>query len=157
MVIKKGQQKPTMELTVDESAGNFVAHSSVYDSRFLALLTGLTNKKKIAIYRTMFPDGSVSWEIDPALFDPFISIAGDYYDVIIPGDKKSKKKTGPKIQTDLSDSDPYSQFLRLAPNNVLTQIHKLMVFALHPDKGGDTVKMQNLNDSWREIKKERGL
>lgn len=154
MATKKNQQKPTMEITVNESAGNFIAHCSVYDSRFsMALLVGIMNNR-IPIFRNMYPNGEVDWEVDPSLFDPFIQIAGDYYDVIIPGDDKSKKR---RAQIKSNDDDPFSDFLRLAPDNVLTQIHKLMVFALHPDRGGDTAKMQKLNDSWRKIKKERAL
>lgn len=154
MAIKKNQQKPRLEITVNEAAGNFIARSSVFDRRFSkALIVGIVNNR-IPIFRNMHPDGAVDWEVDPSLFDPFIEIAGDYYDVVIPGNNKKRK---PLAQTTSGESDPYGLFLRLAPDNVLTQIYKLMAFALHPDRGGNTGKMQTLNDAWEKIKKERGL
>jgi DnaJ-class molecular chaperone len=47
--------------------------------------------------------------------------------------------------------------LRVAPDDVLKKVYRMIAAEIHPDKGGAPEAMIVLNTAWSEIKKERKL
>lgn len=92
--------------------------------------------------------------VDPSAFDILIDTGMKCCEQVYM--RQAPDDIGPDIIPD-EDDDPWGALLQLASNDVLKQIHKLMIISLHPDKGGDSEKMKKLNVYWDKISKERGI
>ena len=57
----------------------------------------------------------------------------------------------------LVGEDPYSVLLRLAPDETVRKVYRLVASALHPDLGGDTEKMAQANAAWDAIRRDRRI
>ncbi len=55
------------------------------------------------------------------------------------------------------EKDPFSEMLKMASNNTIKQIYKLIAKDVHPDKGGTKEKMMKLNRLYERIKEIRGI
>jgi len=53
--------------------------------------------------------------------------------------------------------DPFGALLRIAPDDVLKKVYRMIAAEVHPDKGAPAEAMVALNQAWSEIKKERKL
>jgi len=92
--------------------------------------------------------------VDPSVFDVLIDTAMKAGSQVFM--RETTDDLGPEEEPE-EDDDPWSATLKLASNDVLKQIHKLLIISLHPDKGGNEEKMKKLNVYWDKIAKERGI
>jgi hypothetical protein len=54
-------------------------------------------------------------------------------------------------------NDPFSAMLRVAPDDVLKKVYRMIAAEIHPDKGGDPQAMVTLNAAWAAIKTDRKI
>ncbi len=90
------------------------------------------------------------WEVEPQFLDQLINIASRYYNV-----RRHDGISQPVISD--GDTSPYSQMLKLASNELIKKIYRLIANEVHPDRGGDPQAMSVLNDCFEKIKNERGI
>jgi len=93
--------------------------------------------------------------VDPSVFDVLVDTAMKSGAQVFM--RETTDDLGPEEEPE-EDDEPWSAFLQLASNDVLKQIHKMMIVALHPDRrGGNEEKMKKLNIYWDKIRKERRI
>lgn len=108
-------------------------------------------KKKLSrAHRRWSPEEKV-WMVDPSQDDLIVEIVTKYFgEPTVLENKEVVVVAG-------SEEDVYGQLLRLAPDDVLKKVYRLIATSLHPDKGGSAQAMTHANQAWGAIKKDRGL
>jgi len=78
---------------------------------------------------------------------------------LIPLLKKYFKNIKTNIGAESSSENPYTimGLTSKASNEVIKAAYKALALKLHPDRGGDSNKMEELNLAYEKIKKERSI
>lgn len=92
------------------------------------------------------------WRIAAAYHEDLLSVIRSHY-----GEPTVLEQETQVVVVGESGNDPYSNLLKLAPDETLKKIYRMIAAEIHPDKGGKTEDMATLNTAWADIKKERGL
>lgn len=117
-----------------------------YDADFVNIL-----KAKIPASHRKWDGIDKIWKVDPSKDEVLVEIITRFFgEPTVLEDKEVVVLTA-------NAGDPYSDLLRLAPNDVLKSVFRLIATALHPDKGGQADKMTKANQAWAAIKADRGL
>lgn len=91
------------------------------------------------------------WKVDPSQDDALVAIVTQYFgEPTILEDKEV-------VVVAAAEGDPYGALLRLASNEILTKVYRLIATTLHPDKGGSADNMTKANQAWAAIKADRGI
>ena len=108
-------------------------------------------KSKISASHRKWDPVEKLWKVDPSQDDLLVAIVTKFYgEPTVLEDKEV-------VTIALTDGDPYGALLRLAPDDVLKKVFRLIATSLHPDKGGPADKMTSANQAWKAIKADRGL
>lgn len=99
------------------------------------------------------PDEKV-WKIDPSHDEILMEILERWFEEV--NVLKTNAPATPAAAMS-SDNDPLVKMIKLCPNETLPKIYRVIAAALHPDTGGDPIKMSELNMLWSQIKTEKGL
>jgi len=98
------------------------------------------------------PDQKV-WLVDPSYDQELLAVLEVYF-----GEVNVIEKEQPQIMAQLSaGDDPYTMLVRLASDETLKKLYRMVALDVHPDRGGSADSMAQANLAWDAIKKERGL
>jgi len=53
--------------------------------------------------------------------------------------------------------NPYKKMFLYLDNDTMSKVYKIIMFKLHPDKGGNPKHAQDVNEAYERIRKELGL
>lgn len=92
------------------------------------------------------------WQVDPQWVDVLLGVLRDHY-------AKVEEHTGaggskhapPPTAVVKSDHDPLSTMIHLANDGTLKKIYRLIALDVHPDHGGSTQAMAELNTAWKQV------
>lgn len=127
--------------------GGWIHVRTPYDPGFVREL-----KSEIhASQRKWDPDEKI-WKVDPSQDDVLVPLVAKYF-----GEPTVLEDKEEVVVVTQAGDDPYGALLRLAPDDVLKRVYRLVATALHPDKGGSAEKMTRANQAWKAIREDRGL
>jgi len=92
------------------------------------------------------------WRVDAAYHEDLLSVVQKHFG------EPTILEPEQKIEVVAStEKDPFGAMLRVAPNDLLKKVYRMIAVEVHPDKGGKPEDMVTLNSAWEAVKKERGL
>lgn len=93
------------------------------------------------------------WRVDAAYHEDLLSVVRKHYGepTILEPDVKEV------VVVEGASNDPFGAMLRVAPNEVLKKVYRMIAVEIHPDKGGKPEDMVLLNQAWDAVKKEKGM
>lgn len=116
-----------------------------YDKTFVEKLKSTIS----SVYRRWDPAEKL-WKVDPSQDEKLVELVTSFFGApTILEDKEV-------IVVAESTTDAYGTLLRLAPDDVLKKVFRLIAAAVHPDAGGTGEKMAQANSAWNAIKQDRG-
>lgn len=92
------------------------------------------------------------WRIAASYHEDLLSVVKKYY-----GEPTIVEQEQQVVVVGNEGNDPFGAMLRVAPDDVLKKVYRLIAAEIHPDKGGLPEAMVALNQAWSEVKKERKL
>jgi len=92
------------------------------------------------------------WRIAAAYHEDLLSVVKKHY-----GEPTILEQETQVVVVGDTGNDPFGAMLRVAPDDVLKKVYRMIAAEIHPDKGGAPEAMIVLNTAWSEIKKERKL
>ena len=119
-----------------------------YDADFVDAFKKMVPPK----HRSWKPKPEKVWTCDPAYLDQLHALCEKYFH-----DVSVMESNGNGEASDVDGANPYELFLRHCPNDYLKKIHRAIVAAVHPDKGGSQEAAADVNTAWKVIREERGI
>lgn len=93
------------------------------------------------------------WRVDAAYHEDLLSVVRKHY-----GEPTILEPEVKEVMiVESASKDPFGAMLRVAPNEVLKKVYRMIAVEIHPDKGGKPEDMVSLNQAWDAIKKEKGM
>jgi hypothetical protein len=92
------------------------------------------------------------WRIAAAYHEDLLSVVKKHY-----GEPTVLEQETQVVVVGDSGNDPFGAMLKVAPDEVLKKVYRMIAAEIHPDKGGKPEDMVTLNQAWAEVKKERKL
>jgi len=92
------------------------------------------------------------WRVAAAYHEDVLSVVRSHY-----GEPTILEQETQVVVVGNTEADAFSTMLKLAPDEILKKVYRMIAIELHPDKGGKSEDMAALNVAWDEIKKERKL
>lgn len=161
----------------DEKKRGYYLHSE-YNPEFVADLKAEIDWSE----RKWVPERKLWW-VDKLAFEQAKKVCARYGTVVVRGDepedperKRQEQERRDRVEEEArrrrrdnysgrwfdgsraSDHDPFA-VLHLtsdAPTEVIKAAHRALVLLHHPDRGGDTSRMQQINCAFEQIRKQRG-
>lgn len=104
-------------------------------------------------HRSWMPKPDKLWTCEPSYLDDVYQLCQKFFDDV----SILEEGGGDAAGGNGVDGNPYEALLKHASDDFLKKVHRSLIKACHPDKGGDAKIAAQVNAAWKRIREERGM